>query len=125
MNGTNANKIVLDTNAIIYLQRGTVAEILPPGAYWISVITEIELLSFPGLSTEQKTWLLRLISDLEIADIDMKIKQCAIELRLAYRLKLPDALIAATALVHDALLLSNDTGFAKIASLRTRTLKLL
>ena len=47
-------KAVLDTNAVIYLQKGMLAEPLPRGHYFISVITEMELLSFHGLSKEQR-----------------------------------------------------------------------
>ena len=42
-------RAILDTNAVIYLQKGWLAEPLPPGEYLISVITEIELLSFASL----------------------------------------------------------------------------
>lgn len=47
-------KGVLDTNAVIYLQKGLLAEILPEGEYAISVITGMELLSFPGLTDRQR-----------------------------------------------------------------------
>lgn len=33
---------VLDTNAVIYLQQGALADPLPEGRYYLSVITEIE-----------------------------------------------------------------------------------
>ncbi len=36
--------LVLDTNTVIYLQKGMLAEPLPLGHYLISVITQIELL---------------------------------------------------------------------------------
>lgn len=40
---------VLDTNIVLYLLGGRLAQPLPAGAYAMSVITEMELLSFPGL----------------------------------------------------------------------------
>jgi predicted nucleic acid-binding protein len=46
-------RALLDTNAVIYLQKGMLAKPLPRGSYFISVITEMELLSFHGLSNEQ------------------------------------------------------------------------
>lgn len=117
-------RAILDTNAVIYLQKGWLEDPLPPGEYFISVITEIELLSFAGLDDVQRGWLQRLIDDLEIVEIDGAVKQCAIALRRDHRLKLPDALIAATALTRDAVLLTNDSQLANLPGLRCQTLKL-
>jgi len=39
--------IVLDTNAVLYLLAGHLAEPLPQADFYVSVITEIELLSYP------------------------------------------------------------------------------
>ena len=49
--------IILDTNTVIYLQNGQLIEPLEPEEYGISIITEIELLSFSELLKEQETWL--------------------------------------------------------------------
>jgi len=115
---------ILDTNAVIYLQKGLLQDPLPPGEYLISVITEIELLSFPGLTDPQRSWLQRLIDDLEVVELDASVKRCAIELRCNHRLKLPDALIAAAALTRDALLLTNDGRLANLPGLRCQSLNL-
>lgn len=117
-------RAVLDTNAVIYLQKGLLEDPLSPGEYLISVVTEIELLSFPDLDDVQRNWLQRLIDDLEVVEIDWAVKQCAIALRRDHRLKLPDALIAATALTRDAVLLTNDGQLANLPGLRCQTLKL-
>ncbi len=42
-------KRVLDTNAILYLLGGKLAGTLPVGEYFISLISEMELLSYPLL----------------------------------------------------------------------------
>jgi hypothetical protein len=42
-------KRVLDTNAILYLLGGKLAYPLPEGQYFISIISEMELLSYPSL----------------------------------------------------------------------------
>ncbi|MFA5920045.1 MAG: hypothetical protein WC856_01990 [Methylococcaceae bacterium] len=39
--------IVLDTNAVFYFLAGHLAEPLPQADFYVSVITEIELLSYP------------------------------------------------------------------------------
>ncbi|WP_133511178.1 type II toxin-antitoxin system VapC family toxin [Candidatus Thiosymbion oneisti] len=117
-------KALLDTNAVIYLQKGLLLEDLPIGEYAISVITEMELLSFAGLTEDQRTWLRRFINDLDIIGIDGDVKRRAIRLRLARCLKLPDAIIAATAISRSAVLFSNDRGFADIPELDLRKLPL-
>jgi predicted nucleic acid-binding protein len=117
-------RVLLDTNAVIYLQKGLLEVPLPLGEYLISVITEIELLSFAGLEEVQRDSLSRLIEDMEVVQIDQTVKQNAIVLRRDYRLKLPDALIAASALARDAVLVTNDSQLAKIPGMLCQTLKL-
>jgi hypothetical protein len=117
-------RAILDTNAVIYLQKGWLENPLPSGEYLISVITEIELLSFAGLDDEQRGTLQQLIDSLEVVGIDWAVKQCAIALRRDHRLKLPDALIAATALTRGAVLLTNDNQLVNLPGLQCQTLKL-
>lgn len=50
-------RALFDTNAEIYLQKGLLRHSLPPGEYFISAITELELLSFHGLDDDQQRWL--------------------------------------------------------------------
>lgn len=117
-------RAILDTNVVIYLQKGWLAEPLPPGEYLISVITEIELLSFASLDEAQRSALQRLIDALEVVGVDEAAKRCAIALRRDHRLKLPDALIAAAALTRGAVLLTNDSQLANLPGLQSQTLKL-
>ena len=50
-------RALFDTNAVIYLRKGLLRQPLPPGEYFISAITELELLSFHGLDDTQQGWL--------------------------------------------------------------------
>ncbi len=115
---------VLDTNAVIYLQKGLLAQPLPVGRYAISVITEMELLSFSGLTDEQHAWLQRFIDSMVVVGIDAEVKRVAIQLRRTQGLKLPDAIIAATAISREAVLFSNDRAFSGIPGLDWRELVL-
>ena len=115
---------VLDTNTIIYLQKGLLAEGLPLGGYFLSIISEIELLSFPDLTPQQEQALRDLLAELSIVTIDQGIRDAAIGLRRQHRLRIPDAVIAATALTLGAELLTNDTKLAQTPGLRCRTLAL-
>lgn len=107
-------RAVLDTNAVIYLQKGLLAEDLPIGEYFISVITEMELLSFADLDELQQDWLNRFLADLEIIGLDNDVKQLAIELRRQQHLRLPDAIIAASAITYNAVLFTNDKGLTAL-----------
>ena len=45
---------LLDTNTVIYLINDRLATALPAGRYGVSIITEIELLSFPDLQVDEE-----------------------------------------------------------------------
>ncbi len=115
---------VLDTNAVIYAQKGVLTEGLPLGRHFVSVITEIELLSFAHLTTQQEQALLDLLGDVTVITIDHEVKRGAIDLRRRHRLRIPDAIIAATAIMLDAQLLTNDAKLAALPGLRCRSLHL-
>ena len=119
MNG----KFLLDTNAVIALLNGhALVTALLQSATWvgITVITELEFLSFSGLS-EQDKWLFEQFKNrIEVINLDTNdaaLIQAICQIRQAYRLKLPDAIIGAAAIQHQATLLSNDAIFARITTL--------
>ena len=64
---------------------------------FISFITEIELLTFDKLSVKEKEIIKALISDCTVVGLNEFIKKRTINLRLQYHLKIPDAIISATA----------------------------
>lgn len=117
-------KALLDTNAVIYLQKGLLSRPLIPGDYAISVITEIELLSFHGLDAMQQQWLQRFINAIFVHDITPEIKQLTISLRKQQRIKLPDAVIAATAIETGRTLISLDKQFTRIDDLSVEAVAL-
>lgn len=117
-------KIVLDTNTVLYLLAGRLAQDLPPAEYCISVITEMELLSYPALRPEDESEIRDFLSDVTIIDLNREIKTAAIALRRQYRLKLPDALIAATALHLQAELYTNDLKMLAVPLLSATALRL-
>lgn len=99
---------LLDTNALIHLQSGKLAHGLPAGAYAYSVISEIEVLSWPQMQTKHEVVWRGLLASLRRVELDTAVRETAIKLRRERRLRLPDALIAASALTLDASLLTND-----------------
>ena len=118
----NAERFVVDTNIVILRANDRLAELLPRGEILCSVITEIELLSFPELTSAEEALIRAALSKVAIYGIDQDIKEEAIRLRRQSRLKLPDAIIAATAICHDAVLVTNDVELHNTPGLRSRSL---
>lgn len=117
-------RYLLDTNAVIYLVSGRLALPLPDGRYSISIITEIELLSFAGIPAEEEQRIRDLLLLLDRVQLTDAVRDEAINLRRKNRLKLPDAIIAASALTRDAVLLTNDQAFSTVAGLIVESLQL-
>ncbi len=115
---------LLDTNALIYLQSARLATPLLEGAYAYSVISEIELLSWPQMQAEAELVWRGLLAGLRRVDLEAKVYEAAIHLRREHRLRLPDAIIAASALAYHATLLTNDQRLLAIPDVRSQALEL-
>jgi hypothetical protein len=116
--------IVLDTNAVLYFMAGRLIEPLPQANLCISVITEIELLSYPMLKSEDEKQIRQLFNNITIIDLNNSIKESAIHFRRNYRLKLPDALIIATAHFLNARFFTNDVKLLNIKEILSVSLAL-
>ena len=115
---------LLDTNAVLHLLGGRLAEPLVAGEYFVSVITEMELLSYPLLEAEHESHIQGFLSEVVIVDLNSEIKKTAVKLRRMYGLKLPDAIIAATAMVINAELLTNDRKLQAVSGIVVKSLAL-
>lgn len=117
----NGNRLFLDTNIIIYLLSGdrTLAELINGRVIYVSFITQLELLSYHALSLHEEEKISYFLSDCVVVDVNNEIKNKAIDLRKAYRLKLPDSIIIATALHFDLPLVTSDSLFNKVEELET------
>ncbi|MEM9339267.1 MAG: type II toxin-antitoxin system VapC family toxin [Bacteroidota bacterium] len=109
-------KYLWDTNtSIYYLQQQ-----FPPSAEQfidhslsdsspaISAITEIELLCWKTASEKDLEVLRNFINDSLVFELENDIKLKTADIRKAHKIKLPDAIIAATALIHDLTLLTRN-----------------
>ncbi len=119
-----ALKRVLDTNAVLYLMGGRLAEPLPEGQYFASVVTEIELLSYPSLDAAEEERIRTFLSEITVVELTREVKEAAIQLRRQHSLKLPDAIIAATASSLEAELLTNDHKLSQLPNISSRQLRL-
>lgn len=121
MNGID---FLADTNAVIYLLSGN--NCMKPylqKTLAVSVISFMELLSFPGITGDEEKMIRQFLSMRKIIQIDKDIMEKTIQLRREYKIKLPDAIIAATALILEIPLISADTGFCKIVNLQLEQIK--
>ena len=116
MNGID---FVADTNALIYLLNGNSC-MLPflNKSLAFSVISEMELLSFSGITEEEENNIKALLNDCEEISLLKDVKEKAIELRRKYKTKLPDAIVAASAIVNNLPLITADKGFNQIQELK-------
>jgi predicted nucleic acid-binding protein len=118
--------LLLDTNVLIYHIRlaltddvtQQLGEALKAGRAFISVITRIEMLAWKGHSDEslrQTTDLISLLPELPMSEA---VIEQAIRIRKTFGLKLPDAVIAATALAHGLqLMTANESDFKRVVGL--------
>ena len=83
----------------------------------VSVISKIEVLGYNAPSSAQQL-LANFMKDAEILQLSEAIVSQTIEIRKAHKIKLPDAIIAATALVNRFALISrNKSDFKNIDGL--------
>lgn len=109
---------IADTNILLLILNGNDAiEAFLDFNFGISFVTEVELLGFKNLPETDEVLIKNLISDCHLLSWNSKIKNHTIFLRKNYNIKLPDAIIAATALAYKIPLISADKGFEKIKEL--------
>ncbi|MFA6598590.1 MAG: type II toxin-antitoxin system VapC family toxin [Ignavibacteriaceae bacterium] len=113
---------LIDSNILIYACSAEyifVSEFIYENLPLISVISKIEVLGYHKLKQRDKIILSNIIDILQIEKLSEDIVEKAIELRQKHRLKLGDAIIAATALVNDDVLVTrNIRDFRKIQDLK-------
>lgn len=111
---------LLDTNVVI----GVLKELTPavemlrsvgddtPLAY--SAITRMELMGYPGLTDDEGAAIESTLATMTYIGLTHAIEDRAIALRRNHRIKLPDAIIAATALESSYRLLTLDEALAAV-----------
>ncbi len=110
-------KYLFDTNAVIYTLKGVAKPlfITSEDMLHISFISKIELLSHPS-KNEEREKIEQFLENVLIVLINDSLINKTVEIRIQHGLKLPDAVIAATAILHDATLITSDEKIIKKAS---------
>lgn len=123
MSGT---KLILDTNSLLFFLQGKLNLKNDLKDIGIFVITKIEYLVNPELGLHDIHLFNKLqeaINIFYLSDKEEAIFKETIKIRKKYKLKLPDALIAVTAIINNATLISADDAFSKIFNLKFQLIK--
>ena len=114
--------MLLDSNIIIYAARPDARQLqdyIESRDASVSAISYVEVLGFPRLNETERRWFTDFFESAEWIHVSRPILDEAVRLRQQRAMKLGDALIAATALVHDLELVThNIADFAWITGLR-------
>jgi len=114
--GANVMRSVIDTNILIYYLAEDIDEKVYANieqylqeSFQISVISRIELLGWQQGGDEWLTIAEKFLSSAVIFPLTNEIADKTIAIRKKHSIKLPDAVIAATCLVHDSILITRNT----------------
>lgn len=108
-------KYLIDTNILIYYfngslsvpSKGKITDILNED-FNVSVISKMEFLGFRWFDSREKREAARFISFANVLSLSETIVERTIQLKQAGKIKLPDAIIAATALCHNLELVTHN-----------------
>jgi len=84
----------------------------------ISVITKIEVLSWRSAIMQEEENMRLFVNSLNLIRLSDIIVEKCIEIRRNHKIKTPDAIIAATAIVNDFTILTSDSDFNPIPNLK-------
>ncbi|QOI97171.1 MAG: type II toxin-antitoxin system VapC family toxin [Flammeovirgaceae bacterium] len=90
---------------------------------YVSVISEIELLGWHKITLKQKSFFQTLLRDCFIVGLTKPVKELVIELKQKQKIRLPDSVIAASAIHLDIPLITRDREFSKIKGLSLRLIQ--
>lgn len=112
----NGERVVIDTNILVDYAKGVEAmkHVIEGVEAHISIITEIEFLSWSGLTDDRIADARLFLNEFSSSGISDAIRDRAAWIKRHHKMKLPDAVIAATALHLNAPLITRDKGFNKL-----------
>ena len=116
------NRYLLDTNALVALLQGHPSLLtLADRADWlgVSVINVLEFLGFDSLLEEDRLLFNAFVSRVFVVDLalaDATLMNQIGQFRKSRAVKLPDAIVAASAVIHQASLVTNDSQLHKLAA---------
>ena len=112
---------LIDNNAISRYFAGTLSE---KGMAFIdeipiiSVVTEIEALSWVSSDKRKEKVIQSFIKDSNVLPLSQDVIDKCVAIRRSRKIKTPDAIIAATTMVHELTLVTCDNDFSNIPHLK-------
>ena len=118
-------KYLIDTNILIYYLSGDIPESqlskinkILENSFRISTITKIEILGWHKIPQTEKRRIENFIGNAQVIYIDKDIENKAIDLKQNRKIAIPDAVIAATAVLNNYTLITrNVTDFEMIENI--------
>jgi len=105
------NSALFDSNIIIYLSKREIPLTFLDqfDEHYISVITYMEVLGYRFRDAKEEEFIREMLGVFHILYIDQKIADVVIQIRSEVRIRLPDAIIAATAKTANLRLVTRNT----------------
>ncbi len=109
-------RVAIDTNILLYVLGGdaSVHELLKGRDVVASAMVRMEAMVYHGKDNGHLAQVQRFLERCHLEEIHRSIQDLAVDIRKRYRLKLPDAVIAATAIHLGIPLITADKTFAKL-----------
>jgi predicted nucleic acid-binding protein len=116
----SGNKLMLDTNIVLSLLNSdtTLSEFLFNKDLYISFISELELLSYKKITIKEQKEIKSFLKELVVLNLNEGVKQNTIKLRKINGIKLPDAIIAASATWLNIPLITADKQLSKVKGVK-------
>lgn len=108
--------MAIDTNILLYVLGGDrkLSGMLRGADVVVSSMVRMEALVYHGSEPEHLAQVRRFLDRCEVVEIHRSVQDLAVAVRLDHRLKLPDAIIAATAIHLRIPLLTADGVFGRL-----------
>ena len=84
----------------------------------ISIITQIEALSWIAADKNKEKIVRTFVNDANVLGLTVAIVNRCVMIRRSQKIKVPDAIIAATAIIHNLTLITSDRDFDNILGLK-------
>ena len=121
-------KYLLDTNIILGILKSNpvVTALISERSMLVnecacSAITRMELLGYPGITDAEDALIRKKLESLTLLSLTLPIEDVAIEFRRSRKVKLPDAIIVATAKYYNIELITLDQQLMTMISEKTAT----
>ena len=110
---------ILDATIAIDLLNGLpsaspIKATLKKAKVYVSIVTRIEILSFPNITPEIERRIKNFFKSVKVVPLNRKVERNTLLLRRSKKLKIPDSIIAATALSLQATIISRDDHFIRL-----------